>query len=263
MKTSTGLKVTAYREIRRRLVAGRLGPGSHVSELGLSKELGMSRSPVREAISRLVTEGILDESPGTGACVKTLARADLEDLYQFREWVEGEAVAEAARRIDRGQLAHMERACAEMRAIADAHRRSADRFASPKLLRRLMEADMAFHASLLRSSGNRRAMKHTADYRFMLWVWCRLPDRLTLRHLALLYRQHSQVLRAVRHGDAQAARRYLRRFIREGRDKTLRLYDWRQRQVVVEQEAELIDSQWRDGAEVSQREEEPPSNQHN
>ena len=105
METSTGLKETAYRAIRRRLVTGGLAPGSRVSELGLSKELGISRSPVREAISRLVTEGILDESLGTGASVKQFTRADLEDIYQFREWIEGEAVVEAARRIDREQLA--------------------------------------------------------------------------------------------------------------------------------------------------------------
>ena len=138
----------------------------------------------------------------------------------------------------------MERACAEMRAIADAHRRSGDHFASTELVQRLMSADMAFHAALLRGSGNRRAMKHTADYRFMLWLWARLPQQHTLRHMALLYRQHSQVLRAVRRGEAEAVRQLIRQFICEGCNKMLEAYDWKQRQAVVGQEAERIDVEW-------------------
>ena len=257
METSTGLKGTAYREIRRRLIAGELTPGCRVSELGLSKELGISRSPVREAISRLVTEGILDESSGTGVSVKRLVRADLEDLYQFREWIEGEAAMEAARRIDQEQLARMEHACDEMRAIADDHRRSRDRFASTELVRRLMVADMTFHAALIRGSGNMRAMKHTADYRFMLWLWARLPQQYTLRQLAMLYRHHSQVLRAVRRGETETARRLIRQFIREGRKQMLDAYDWKQRQAVVGQEHERIKYDWQSIAAASLPEELP------
>ena len=249
---ATSLRQNAYRAIRRRLIRGQLPPGTRLSESGLSKELGISRSPIREAISRLISEGLLEETPGAGAIVKAPDRADLLDLFQFREWIEGEAAAEAAAHIGGQQLAAMERACAEMREVARVHRRSGARFASAELIDRFTTIDMAYHLALLRACGNRRAMRLMSDYRLLVRLWHLIPMKYDLRDLALLWRQHGRVLRAVRRGDGEASRQLIRRFIRESRDNLLGLHDWKERQDALAEEAEAMEFEWKDSAQRRQ-----------
>ena len=206
--------------------------------MALSKEMGTSRGPVREAINRLVSEGLVEQVPNAKPLVHKPDRTDLEDLYQLRQWLEGEAAAEAARRIDEPHLAELERICNEMRAIAHEHRHSGRRFAEGDLLYRHATTDLSFHVTLIRASGNRRVMKVIADHHAMSQVWCFLQEQHDLRSLARLYREHARIMRAVRRGDAEAARGHMQEHIDLGRQKALDRYDWRQRQLAASKQTE-------------------------
>ena len=75
----------SYQAIRRKLESGKLGPGDKLITRTLAQEFGVSLSPVREAINRLATEGLVDHTPGAGAAVKSLSLDDLNDLYVLRD----------------------------------------------------------------------------------------------------------------------------------------------------------------------------------
>ncbi|MGW2661790.1 GntR family transcriptional regulator [Nocardia tengchongensis] len=77
-----------YEELRARITDGRLAPGERLIELVLAEEFGVSRVPVREALGRLVTEGIVTSVPRRGAVVTTLTRTDVEHLFDIREALE-------------------------------------------------------------------------------------------------------------------------------------------------------------------------------
>ena len=75
MVSADSLKQQAHERLLEKLTSGRMRPGSRVSESQLAKELGSSRGPVREAVSQLASQGILDQVPGVGTFVKAASPA--------------------------------------------------------------------------------------------------------------------------------------------------------------------------------------------
>jgi DNA-binding GntR family transcriptional regulator len=215
-------------------MAGPLTPGSRVSESALSKELGTSRAPVREAIQQLISEGLVEQLPNAGTFVTRPDRIDVEDVYQIREWLESVAVADAVKRITAAELAELERACEESRAVARQHRKAAAECSDAALLYRQVLADLAFHTTLARACGNRRVVKTVSDNCMMSQVWGFMPEREDLHTLAYVLREHTRILRCVRRRDAQGASEAMRQHIRRGRQQVLARYDWKQRQLAMD-----------------------------
>jgi len=89
MKTVTfNLRQQAYDRIRDLLKSGEMGPGARVSSLELSRRLGISRTPVREALSRLCADGVVRKVPGFGVCIHKPDADELRELYGMREVLE-------------------------------------------------------------------------------------------------------------------------------------------------------------------------------
>ena len=84
-----------FEQLEREILAGKYARGEVLSELSLSKQLGVSRTPVREAIRRLEQEDFLEET-GRGAVVVGISREDMEDMYEIRLQTEGLAARRAA-----------------------------------------------------------------------------------------------------------------------------------------------------------------------
>src|SRR5271169_1260355 len=100
----TNLKIHAYEHIRKRLLSGDLAPGASLSPALLAKEIGISHTPVREAISQLESEGLVERLPRLGARVRLIDRRELEELFELRETLEADAAAWAAERISEEQI---------------------------------------------------------------------------------------------------------------------------------------------------------------
>src|ERR1700709_2667358 len=96
-KSTFTIRERAYQYIQSQIAAGELSSGVAISELLLAKELGSSRTPVREAIGQLVSEGLLEQTPNRGTIVVRLTREDIIDLYELREALEVYVVAKVAR----------------------------------------------------------------------------------------------------------------------------------------------------------------------
>jgi len=102
------LSDTAYNEIKDALCEGKIIPGDILSESQLAEEMGMSRTPVREALRALASEGWLEIKNGIGAYVKPISSKDMEDLYEIRCLLETQAARTAVFHITTEEIDEME-----------------------------------------------------------------------------------------------------------------------------------------------------------
>lgn len=109
------LPLRAYEIIKGWIVNQDLGPGMKLQEDALAERLGVSRTPIREALSRLAHEGLVTMVPRRGTFVVDLTQEDIVDLYEVREAIEGMAARLAARRRTAEQLRQMQAAFAPFR----------------------------------------------------------------------------------------------------------------------------------------------------
>jgi DNA-binding GntR family transcriptional regulator len=126
-------------------LANRLQAGSELQESALAAQLGVSRAPVREALGRLATEGLVVVRPRRGAVVRELSKDDFLEAYQVREALEAMAARLATFRLDTEELTRLEQLTSTMEKHAEQD--EVDAF---------FEANAAFHAALVDASGNRR-----------------------------------------------------------------------------------------------------------
>ncbi|MGO4105294.1 GntR family transcriptional regulator [Leifsonia sp. YAF41] len=90
----------AYERLRDDIIHWRLEPGTPLAEIEVSARIGVSRTPVREALSRLINEGLVSNASGRTAIVTPVSRAQIEQLFELREALETQAARLAARRRD-------------------------------------------------------------------------------------------------------------------------------------------------------------------
>ncbi|RIK35644.1 MAG: GntR family transcriptional regulator [Chloroflexi bacterium] len=137
------LNQKVYQQLRRKLLRGDLAPDSQLDERQLAEELGVSRTPLREAISQLVKEGIVEHRPYRGNFVRTFTAKQVNDLYEVRKALESLAMRLAIRKLSQE---HLE----EIRTILDQVQEALDRGD----ITAYTEADRRFHQAILQITGN-------------------------------------------------------------------------------------------------------------
>lgn len=224
----------AYQFIRQKLLAGELPAGGRISATALAQEIGISHIPIREAISQLRSEGLIEHQAHRGAFARTMQRSELVDLLEFRAVLEGHAAAQAARRISPEQLRELEARWNDLEQAAAG-------FALPPgadlraPLRNWLLADLAFHLVLLRAAGNRHALRAIENARVMTQMFGYRNDTpATWVNAADQYRDylrlHRDIYEAVRQRQPRAARRAMVAHMRQTRKNLLARFDWRERQ---------------------------------
>ncbi|MGH3327227.1 MAG: GntR family transcriptional regulator [Streptomycetales bacterium] len=138
----------AYDSLRSGILTGEFVFGSRLGEAELAETFGVSRTPVREALRRLSSEGLVEVLPNRGARVAQWSEQDLHEIYELRALLESYGAARAASRIEAGEIARLARLCDEMEAVA-APGPSRD-------LERLAILNGHFHDAVLRAAGNVR-----------------------------------------------------------------------------------------------------------
>jgi DNA-binding GntR family transcriptional regulator len=202
------LKQHAYKIIRDKLNSGEMSAGSRLSDDALSKEIGISRSPIREAISQLASEGLVEYRPRCGAFVKSLSRRDMEELYEVRGALEGFAAARAATLASEEQIAELERCHRDVLAIAQKDRKATKQGASldRNAVGRFLSADMQFHLHILQAAGNKRLLEMVEDCKILIRVFGHSLIKLDKQLIEQSAEQHARIIDALRRRDADAAR---------------------------------------------------------
>jgi DNA-binding GntR family transcriptional regulator len=190
-----------HEELLERIVAGELPPGARLRQEALAEELGVSRTPLREALARLVTEGLVEFAPNRGATVAGRDFSDMEQAWRARLVIEPGAARLAAERCD-------PEAIERMRETVDRQRRVADDVTAS------FELNREFHLALVAGSGN----PHLAQFSELLWlVRIGLPifarqarDR---EHLLAWADDHEAIVEAISSGDGDRAAELTREHI--------------------------------------------------
>jgi DNA-binding GntR family transcriptional regulator len=193
----------ATQRLRRDIVSGRHAFGAHLSEATLAAFLGISKTPVREALLRLRAEGLVEIHPQRGTFVFALDEEGVAQLCHFREIVETAALGEAMRH---SRQALLERLQANVDAMGRAH--------VARDLKSLPALDQAFHETLLDCCGNAYLQ---AAYQLVAHKINALRSRLPEDNERVGHCQdnHARIVDAIRRGNAARSRALLSEHIRD------------------------------------------------
>ncbi len=139
------LRDVVFNTLRDEILYGRLKPGERLMEISISERLGVSRTPVREAIRRLEQEGLVDMYPRRGAQVSGVTEKSLADVLEARKTLETFTVNASCSRITKGQLESLKEA-------NDAFKEAT----LSKDVAKIAEADERFHQIIIEAAGNEK-----------------------------------------------------------------------------------------------------------
>lgn len=187
----------AHRQLRQRIIEGRLMPGQRLPLRPLASELGMSMAPVGEALRELAREGLLETEPGWGARVRRLDSDELRNQHILRTAVECEAVRQCTGRLSRTQVEELLALAGELDHLIESH----------SDWKQVSERDSRFHLRIAQRSGV-RALVETLRANQLV--------RLLARGSAIAHqmerppRQHLHLVEAIASGDPDEAEHAMR-----------------------------------------------------
>ncbi|MBM3860765.1 MAG: GntR family transcriptional regulator [Verrucomicrobia bacterium] len=227
--TTSKLAQRAYQHLQEQLWTGALTAGAKISETRIAEDLGMSRTPVREAIRQMEKEGVITQVASSGTFVTMPERAEIMEAYEVRMAIELFAVRKATQRMKPAQIIELQKLCDQMREAIRDFRRSKAELMTGKALRRYLNADLAFHLLLLKAGENRRALAIFGDVQLLSTVFGCRSHRRDLHHVSWVWLHHARVARAVRQRNSTLAQRYLERHMQTSMTAALEAYDARRR----------------------------------
>ena len=204
------LREVVYETLREAIRNGALTPGERLMEIQLAEELGVSRTPVREAIRKLELERFVVMLPRRGTYVANLSLKDINEVFEIRAALDGLAAGLAAERITEEELEQMERLLVEIADCIEQHNNQ-----------KIVEADEAFHDILYRASRNER----------LVGIICNLREQFArFRSVSIKYpgrlqntlEEHRQLVEAIAQRNPEAAQQKAREHI-ENAEQTLLL----------------------------------------
>ena len=209
-------KSTAYKEVRKLLLGGEVQPGQRLSHRSLAKDLGLSRSPVREALLQLEAEGLIEHRPQSGVYLREVSPQELEELYDMREVIEPYAAERAARLASPAQLEQLGAVCNEFMVLAKQPGLS-DWLESAKNRRRLSTLDIDFHSTVLAAAHNRVARRFFENAQIISlvvsWNHLKTDPAILAKRVAPTAKQHREIYEAIKKRDPVKARRLMRSHI--------------------------------------------------
>jgi DNA-binding GntR family transcriptional regulator len=209
------LSENVFRRIQSAIVKGEIAPGSKISEPELARTYGISRGPLREAIHRLEGQRLVVRIPHVGARVVSLSHAEMIELYEIRESLEGMACRLAAERMSQAEID-------ELRAVLDTHERDAAFQAGVGYYQQ--EGDFDFHYRIIQGSGNRTLSQMLCGELYQLVRMYRIRFSTTPNRPRQAFAEHHRILDAIADRDGELAELLMRRHIGASRGNIERHY---------------------------------------
>jgi DNA-binding GntR family transcriptional regulator len=203
LRIPENLTQQAYRHIRDEIIQGKLDGRQHLTETYFAKRFGISKSPVREALNRLESEGLITILPRRGAFVVELSVHDLEEIFELREALESMVVRDAV--LNEKTLSRMRSAVM-----------SAKQFREVNDKANYIRADATFHTTLVEASSNSRLKKILENMRNQMLIVRARTFELS-SHTSV--KQHLSILETLEQGKRQMAAELMAEHIRTVRDR--------------------------------------------
>ena len=195
------LRDVVFNTLRQAILTGDFLPGERLMEITLAKRLGVSRTPVREAIRKLELEGLVDMIPRKGAAVARITVSDLKDVLEVRCHLEAFAASIACDRITEEEKAQLTVALkAFEQAIED------------KDLRLIAQRDVEFHDVIFRATKNKRLLQIINNLREQIYRY-RIEYIKDFGYHETLVKEHKEILDAIFSGNKEAAEKIMRTHI--------------------------------------------------
>jgi DNA-binding GntR family transcriptional regulator len=192
----------AHQQIKEWIVRYQLKPGARLHVSDLAGALQMSQTPVREALSMLEKERLIEREPQKGFRVSTLSTQGVEDLYDLRIALEVLAARQAARRMSAADRRRVARLLAEV----ERRMHNDDK-------QRILQLEQDFHLIILDASGNKPLAELGRTILDRIWIIQNI-NLLTTDHLTDAHPQHVNLFAAITDGDPARAARLMERHLR-------------------------------------------------
>lgn len=187
------LREVVFDYLRQSIVEGKLEPGKRLMEIQLAEQLGVSRTPIREAIRKLELEGLVVMVPRKGAYVADLSVKDVMEILEVRGALEGLAASLAAERMSDEEIKELESICHEFRQCYEKND-----------IEGMIENDVRFHDCIFNSIGNSKLNQISQGLREQIY---RFRVRFISRHNKAkeLLNEHWAIFNAIKDRDSELA----------------------------------------------------------
>lgn len=210
--------VDAYAAIKDRILTGQFKPGNKLSDQDLALELGVSRTPVRHALTRLAQEGLLEEGRGRGHYVADLDAKQVADLYALREVLEAHAIRLAAERATASDVK-------ELAGVLEALDKLSE---DPSKRGEEIRVGLKIHEIIARASGDpflhETMVRLLNRMHFFIWMDTLNEDPQAAEATR---REHRELLACIRAGKPDEAEALIRTHIRTAKQGILKVFEAR------------------------------------
>lgn len=195
------LRDVVFNTLRQEILTGNLKPGERLMEIHLANKLGVSRTPIREAIRKLELEGLVIMIPRRGAEVAQITLKNLKDVMEVRRALDVLAIELACERIDQQALDALYLACEHFSSAV-----------KTKDTRMLAEADVAFHDKIVISTGNTRLIQLVSNLSEQMYRY-RFEYLKDASSHEMLRQEHMEMYQSILQKDKKTAAEIVRRHI--------------------------------------------------
>ncbi|MBN2320559.1 MAG: GntR family transcriptional regulator [Acidobacteria bacterium] len=241
----------AYVYIQRKIAGRELPAGKAISEVALATDLGISRTPVHEAIRQLLGEGLLEEDSNGSTVVVRLSRQDFVELYELRSVLEEHAVSKIAKnRLEGKDIERLQALTSEIKALRSDLVKSGEKALGDTQMRRFEMADISFHTVLMSIAGNAAALKVFNQVRYLIRVFAARHAGHNAEALARVHNEHSGLIRALADGDVKKSTQAISEHIQTSQRERLEEYSYWEREALVRDQIQDFFHE-RDGEETT------------
>ncbi len=195
------LRDVVFKTLRQEILTGKLKPGERLMEIQLANKLGVSRTPIREAIRKLELDGLVIMIPRRGAEVAQITLKDLKDVMEVRCALDVLAIELACERMERDERNKLYQACENFREAV-----------KTKDTRKLAEADVAFHDAIVLSTGNTRLIQLVSNLSEQMYRY-RFEYLKDATSHEMLQQEHMEMYQSILKKDKAAAASVVRKHI--------------------------------------------------
>jgi len=207
----TALYQEVAERLRQRIFAHELTPGDWIDEQKLAEQYGISRTPLREALKVLASEGLVELKPRRGCYVTEISRQDLDDIFPLMAMLEGRCAGDATRKAQPADIA----------ALNDIHERL-ESAARDGRIEAFFEANQEFHLRIQELAGNRWLVSVIQDLRKVLKM-SRLHSLSLEGRLQQSLNEHRAIMAAFKAADATKAEALMHDHLLSGREALVKM----------------------------------------
>jgi len=210
IKDTKTIRKRIYEHLREQLLNGEIAPLEHLIEAKIAKEIGTSRTPVREALHSLELEGLIESIPRVGYVVKPIKEAEVEEICEIRMAIEGIAVRWAMEKA-KEKLIHglRENIAASGESVSGGN------------VKGFVELDAQFHETISKLSGSKRLLELAQTLRRHMLRY-RIQSIYSAENVLRAINGHKGILRAIEKGDLGEVNKAIRNHMEQVKKDVLR-----------------------------------------